>query len=94
VRIARDVSENGAPERIRTADPQIRSLVLIRPTKLFVRRAVHSPCNPKIFARRLLRFVIYLFISMDYGGRTRARTWDPLIKSQRLKMLGIGLNQQ
>jgi hypothetical protein len=27
VRIARDVSENGAPERIRTADPQIRSLV-------------------------------------------------------------------
>jgi hypothetical protein len=28
VRIARDVSKNGAPERIRTADPQIRSLVL------------------------------------------------------------------
>jgi hypothetical protein len=28
------------------------------------------------------------------GGRTRARTWDPLIKSQRLKMLGIGPNQQ
>jgi hypothetical protein len=27
VRIARNVSENGAPERIRTADPQIRSLV-------------------------------------------------------------------
>jgi len=27
VRIARDVSKNGAPERIRTADPQIRSLV-------------------------------------------------------------------
>jgi hypothetical protein len=26
VRIARNVSENGAPERIRTADPQIRSL--------------------------------------------------------------------
>jgi hypothetical protein len=29
-----------------------------------------------------------------YGGRTRARTWDPLIKSQRLKMLRIGPNQQ
>ena len=28
VRIARNVSKNGAPERIRTADPQIRSLVL------------------------------------------------------------------
>ena len=28
VRIARNVSENGAPERIRTADSQIRSLVL------------------------------------------------------------------
>ena len=28
VRIARNVSENGAPELIRTADPQIRSLVL------------------------------------------------------------------
>jgi hypothetical protein len=27
VRIARNVSKNGAPERIRTADPQIRSLV-------------------------------------------------------------------
>ena len=27
-------------------------------------------------------------------GRTRARTWDPLIKSQRIKMLGIGPNQQ
>ena len=27
-------------------------------------------------------------------SRTRARTWDPLIKSQRLKMLGIGPNQQ
>ena len=26
VRIARNVSETGAPERIRTADPQIRSL--------------------------------------------------------------------
>jgi hypothetical protein len=33
-------------------------------------------------------------ISKACGGRTRARTWDPLIKSQRLKMLGIGLNQQ
>jgi hypothetical protein len=28
VRIARNVSENGAPEEIRTPDPQIRSLVL------------------------------------------------------------------
>jgi len=28
VRIARNVYENGAPERIRTADPQIRSLGL------------------------------------------------------------------
>jgi hypothetical protein len=27
VRIARNVSENGAPEEIRTPDPQIRSLV-------------------------------------------------------------------
>jgi hypothetical protein len=84
----------GAPEEIRTPDPQIRSLVLIRSTKLFVLRAVHSPCNPNIFARRLLRFVIYLFISIGFGGRNRARTCDPLIKSQRLKMLGIGPNQQ
>jgi len=29
-----------------------------------------------------------------YGGRTRTRTWDPLMKSQRVKMLGIGPNQQ
>ena len=31
-------------------------------------------------------FVIYLFIS-SFGGRTRARTWDPLIKSQLLYQL-------
>jgi hypothetical protein len=43
---------------------------------------VHSPCNARIFARRLLKFEIYLLISDAYGGRTRARTWDPLIKSQ------------
>jgi hypothetical protein len=28
------------------------------------------------------------------GGRTRARTWDPLIKSQRLKMLKISQFEQ
>src|ERR1039458_8108178 len=90
VRIARNVSENGAPGEIRTPDPQIRSLVLIRSKRafikyideLYVRCAVHSPCNKKIFARRLFRFAIYLLISMACGGRTRAPTSDPLIKSQ------------
>jgi hypothetical protein len=43
---------------------------------------VHSPCNARIFARRLLKFEIYLLISDAYGGRTRSRTRDPLIKSQ------------
>ena len=33
-------------------------------------------------------------LGMMSGGRTRARTWDPLIKSQRLKMLGTDPNQQ
>jgi hypothetical protein len=36
VRIARHVSENGAPEEIRTPDPQIRSLVLNRFKLAFV----------------------------------------------------------
>jgi hypothetical protein len=44
------------------------------------------------------RFPAHLWIIIIFqgvlGGRTRARTWDPLIKSQRLKMLGIGPNQQ
>lgn len=26
------------------------------------------------------------FLFRDFGGRTRARTWDPLIKSQRVQM--------
>ena len=36
MRIARNVSENGAPEEIRTPDPQIRSLMLY-PTELRAR---------------------------------------------------------
>jgi hypothetical protein len=38
VRFARDISETGAPEEIRTPDPQIRSLVL-RPLKVTFARA-------------------------------------------------------
>jgi hypothetical protein len=52
------------------------------------------PCIRREMREYLLKFEIYLLISDAYGGRTRARTWDPLIKSQRLKMLGIGPNQQ
>jgi hypothetical protein len=36
----------------------------------------------------------FLILFGEFGGRTRTRTCDPLIKSQRLKMFGIGKNQQ
>jgi hypothetical protein len=36
----------------------------------------------------------FLILFGEFGGRTRTRTWDPLIKSQRLKIFGIGKNQQ
>jgi hypothetical protein len=42
VRFTRDVSETGAPERIRTADPQIRSLVLY-PAELRARGRFQEP---------------------------------------------------
>ena len=38
---------------------------------------------------------LYSYEAIDFvGGRTRTRTLDPLIKSQQLKMLRIGPNQQ